>query len=192
MYWVAAPIFSNPFTSATRAKFVSSDNISARQLISTMWVDSVSVYRDTDVRIDLDFENHSGRTADLLSIQLQAPGFEETGPCWQDHHPACPAEGNGSRVPMPATLQAGKSMHVYAKLRSISAGRFGILAVYRWAEAGAGEDIKAKGVAPEFYTRAVSLDPILVTTRAREVLARVGEVLTVSVLLALAARYGNG
>jgi hypothetical protein len=163
-YWIA-PILSKPFASATTAKFVSSDSISARHLVATMWVDSVRIYSDTDIRIDLDFENHSSRTAELLSIELKTPGFEETGPCWQDHHPACLAEDKSSQAPMPADLQAGTSMHLYATLRSLDAGRYGILAIYRWAETDRDGGATTTGIAPDSYTRAVSLEPIEVTTR---------------------------
>jgi hypothetical protein len=163
--------------------------MSAHHLVATMWVDSVRTYTDRDVRVDLDLENHSGRMAEQLAIHFEEPGFEERGPCWQDHHPACPAGGNESPVPMPATLQAGRSIHVYATLKPLSAGRFGILAIYRWAETGGGGDIKVKAVAPESYTRAVSLDPIEVTTRwlaVLEVLKRLGEWLALPVVIALA------
>ena len=185
-YWIA-PILSKPFTSATTAKFVSSDNIATCHVVSTMWVDSVKIYRDTDVRVDLDFENHSDRTAELQSIQLKAPGFEETGPCWQDHHPACLAEDKSAPAPLPADLPAGKSVHLYATLKSLDAGRYGILAIYRWIETDRSGGAAAQHNAPDSYTRAVSLEPIEVTTHWLDVLDRLAGWLAVPVVIALAS-----
>jgi hypothetical protein len=155
---------SRTMTRAARPKFATSKDILAHSLGGTLWVDSAKVYEDQQIRVDLNLENHTGKTVTLQSVEIQTQGFEHSGGCWQPpNRPACVGDGDSAGV-VPATLSPGASLHLHATLKPQSSGRRGLLAIYRWSESAA--DGKKT---TETFTRGVNLEPIEVTTRWEEV-----------------------
>jgi hypothetical protein len=159
-----ATILLRPSANPARARYVSvPGSSSAGLLAAAMWIDRVRVYKDQPIQVNLSFTNGSANAADGLAIEFQAPGLDESGPCWLDGAPAC-APGKNVAVSLPGAIKPGESIHVHAALNPADYGRFGLLAIYRWSETTAPNATRS-------YVRAVTLEPVEVTTRIGELLA---------------------
>lgn len=138
-----------------------------------MWTGSGRVYSTCEgnswVRVDLEFENTSEeRVENLHFLDFKAPGFQEVGDCWllEQHYPAC-IENSTNAAPLPAALEPGGSVHVWARLKpSVATGRFGLLALYGWSQVAS----NARGGKIVRVTRSgfVALQPIEVTSPLHE------------------------
>ncbi len=188
--WVTAAIARTEIN-ANRAKFVSSPDSPAKNLVATLWVDSVRIYEDHQIRVDLTLDNHSDRDAQDLSIAVQAPGFDPVSQCWKEGHPAC--DDAGGLIEKLPPVPAGESLHLHGSLKPSHSGRFGLLAIYHWTEitsAAAGAPKRPRRGAPsapgkQTFTRAVTLEPVEVTTRLHERASAFASFVTLPVSLAI-------
>ncbi len=172
-----------PVGNANAARFVTS-KAPGSGLVAGMWVDSARVYTDQTIRMDLVFENHTSKRIDEFHfVDFQIPGFEPSGDCWKDGHPAC-LEGATNALQLRSIIEPGASVHIWARLKPSATGRYGMLAVYSFSSLGDG----SASIAPsslQRFTPALFLQPIEVTTPLREAAAGLSRLLALPLLGAL-------
>ncbi len=172
-----------PLANAKAAQFVTG-NVSGTGMVARMWVNSARVYSGQTVRMDLVFENHAAKRIENLEfVDFQHPGFEPSGTCWRDHHPAC-LGGKTKAVELNPILEPGESVHIWGSLKPSATGRYNVLAVYTFSSPYEGPAANGSSGMQRF-TPALSLQAIEVTTPLWEAAAGFNKFLALPLIGAL-------
>ncbi len=137
------PALTRPYAATAAPKLSISSRTATDAVVARLWTGSGRVYAtcvhdgsDKDCpRVDIAFENKSIKPVTNLRFEdFKTPGFLEDGDCWKDNHPACLA-GSESATEVSGTIEAGRSIHLWARIKPAGAiGRYGLLALYSWEQ----------------------------------------------------------